>query len=48
MSAVLEEADGPIERGNLTRIDKDFALRVLSQRVPLPQEKDGVMGNGER
>ena len=38
MSAVLEEADGPIERGQLTRVDKDFALRVLSQRVPLPQE----------
>jgi serine/threonine protein kinase len=44
MSAVLEEADGPIERGQITRVDRDFALRVLSQRVPLPQEKDGVIG----
>jgi serine/threonine protein kinase len=36
MSAVLEEADGLIERGQLIRVDKDFALRALSQRVPLP------------
>ena len=36
MSAVLEEADGLVERGELARIDKEFALRTLSQRVPLP------------
>ena len=40
MSAVLEEADGPIERGQLTRVDRDFALRALSQRVPLPEEEE--------
>jgi serine/threonine protein kinase len=41
MSAVLEEADDLIERGQLSRIDRDFALRALSQRVPLPQEASG-------
>jgi hypothetical protein len=38
MSAVLEEADGLIERGSITHVDRDFALHVLSQRVPVPQE----------
>jgi serine/threonine protein kinase len=42
MSAVLEEADGPIERGQITQVDRDFAVRVLSQRVPLPLEEGGV------
>jgi len=42
MSAVLEEADRPIERGDLLEVDRDFALRVLSQRVPLPQEEADV------
>jgi len=38
MSAVLEEADGPIERGQLAVVDRDFAVRALSQRVPLSHE----------
>src|SRR5262245_39500380 len=38
MSAVLEEADGPIERGELIHVDREFALRALSQRLPLSQE----------
>jgi len=42
MSAVLEEADGPIERGQITRVDKEFALGALSQRVPLSQEEGGL------
>lgn len=41
MSAVLEEADGLIERGQLSRVDRDFALHALSQRVPLSQDKAG-------
>ena len=41
MSAVLEEADGLIERGQLSRVDRDFALRALSQRVPLTQDESG-------
>jgi hypothetical protein len=42
MSAVLEEADGPIERGELTQVDREFALRALSQRLPLSQEAGSV------
>lgn len=42
MSAVLEEANGPIERGQLTQVDRDFAIRVLSQRVALPHEEGGM------
>ena len=41
MSAVLEEADGLIERGQLSGVDRDFALHALSQRVPLTQDKAG-------
>ncbi len=41
MSAVLEEADALIERGELAHIERDFALRALSQRVPLPEGSRG-------
>lgn len=41
MSAVLEEADGSIERGQITRVDRVFALHVLSQRVSLREERAG-------
>jgi len=40
MAAVLEEADALIERGQLGRVDKEFALRALSQRVPLSGDDD--------
>ena len=39
MSAVLEDADGVLERGELSLVDKDFALRALSQRVPLIKDE---------
>ena len=42
MSAVLEEADGVLERGELNLVDKDFALRALSQRVPLLHDERSV------
>ena len=42
MSAVLEEADGSIERGQLTWVDGEFALRVLTQRIPLPPDERGM------
>ena len=41
MGAVLEEADRPIERGDLAVADRDFALRALSQCVPLSPEESG-------
>lgn len=46
MSAVLEEADGAIEGGQIALAHRDFALRVLSQRV-LPQDKGDAKGNRE-
>jgi len=47
MSAVLEEADGLIERGRLSRVERDFAIHALSQRVPLTQDKaDGGTSSG--
>jgi Serine/threonine protein kinase len=42
MSAVLEEADGALERRELTLVERDFALRALSQRIPLPEDEGDV------